>query len=157
MPFIDANKLGSALNLFTSFYYFRPELEGPGILEHGSFLSLNLLRSCLPFIKQAPKDEESKAPATTTTSSEEATSSAGQVSQLDDDKSLTSAGQASLPEEVLLHLCNLLDADDTKPKVKLLVQEIVTEGVVVFFPDSKARMDYLFSMIGSVLVSSCAL
>ncbi len=97
-------------------------------------MALHLMRSSLPFIKQAPQKSGSA------TNAEKASAS-------------DAAGGESLPERVLLHLCNLLDAEDTEPKVKTLVQDIVTEGVVVFFPDSKARMEYLFSMIGSVLVS----
>ena len=142
--------------IYDLLFYFRPELEDPAVREHGSFLALNLLRSCLPFIKQAPKKDDSEAPAPAT-SSDNAASLAGQASQPDDEKSSSLADPARLPEEVLLHLCNLLDTDSTEPKVKLLVQEIVTEGVVVFFPDSKARMEYLFSMIGSVMVSWCTL
>ena len=41
------------------------------------------------------------------------------------------------------------------PDVKRLAQDIVVEGVVLFFPDATARKNYLLSMIDSVLVCVC--
>ncbi len=59
----------------------------------------------------------------------------------------------ALPASILSHLCGLLDSSEAKEEVQSLAQDIVVEGVVVFFPDAKARKDYLLSMIDSVLVS----
>lgn len=56
-----------------------------------------------------------------------------------------------IPAKVLLHLCELLDSPDTEERVMWLTQDIVSEGVVVFFPDAKARKDYFITMISSVL------
>ena len=56
------------------------------------------------------------------------------------------------PTTVLVHLCGLLDSEDTDPVVRKLAQDIVVEGVVVFFPDAKTRREYLLSMINTILV-----
>ncbi len=58
----------------------------------------------------------------------------------------------TLPASILTHLCGFLDSSEAKEEVQRLAQDIVVEGVVVFFPDARARKDYLLSMINSVLV-----
>lgn len=60
-----------------------------------------------------------------------------------------------LPASILAHLCGLLDSSDARDEVQRLAQDIVVDGVVVFFPDAKARKDHLLTMINSVLVSYC--
>ena len=81
-----------------------------------------LLKSALPFIKPEKPSKEGG-------SSSESTSSA-----------------------VLNHLCTLLDKEEEQsPAIHTLAQEIVVKGVIVFFPDAKARRDYLLEMIESVL------
>ena len=71
-----------------------------------------------------------------------------------DDSPVTS-DPGSVPSEVLSHLCGVLDSSDVDPIVRSLAQDIIVEGVVIFFPDAKARKEYLLSMIGSILVSVC--
>ena len=56
------------------------------------------------------------------------------------------------PSAILTHLCGLLDAGDTHPVLTRLAQDIVVDGVLVFFPDAEARKNYLLSMLKSVLV-----
>ena len=58
----------------------------------------------------------------------------------------------SLPSAILTHLCGLLDSAEVDTTVQRLAQDIVVEGVVVFFPDASTRREYLLSMIGAVLV-----
>ncbi len=59
-----------------------------------------------------------------------------------------------MPSEVLSHLCGILDSSEVDAAaVKNVAQDIIVEGVVIFFPDAKARKEYLLSMIGAVLVS----
>ncbi len=58
-----------------------------------------------------------------------------------------------MPSEVLSHLCGILDSAEIDSAVKSVAQDIIVEGVVIFFPDAKARKEYLLSMIGAVLVS----
>jgi len=58
----------------------------------------------------------------------------------------------SLPSAILAHLCGLLDSEGVETAVQQLAQDIVVEGVVVFFPDASARREYLLNMIGTVLV-----
>lgn len=53
---------------------------------------------------------------------------------------------------VMTHLSMLLDSSDTDETVQWLAQWIITDGVEVFFPDSKARKNHLLNMISSVLV-----
>lgn len=94
-------------------------------LQYGSVLCLYVLRSALPFIKPL------RSSASTSTSS-------------------SSSPDASA---ILSHLCALLDAAvDPDPVVQKLAQDIVVEGVVLFFPDAQARKRYLLQMIDSVLV-----
>ena len=95
--------------------------------SYASLLCLYLLRTSLPYIKPHPY----KGKAGQTDSSEE---------------------QLEIPSEVLSHLCRLLDSPETEQQIVWLAQDIVTEGVVVFFPDAKARKGYLLSMIDSILV-----
>ena len=63
------------------------------------------------------------------------------------------SSSSGTPSAILSHLCGLLDGGEVNEDVQRLAQDIVVEGVVVFFPDAKARKDYLLSMINSVLVS----
>ena len=91
-------------------------------LQFCSVLCLHLLRASLPFIR--PIREKKTAEGDTLTT----------------------------PTTVLVHLCGLLDSEDTDPVVKKLAQDIVVEGVVVFFPDAKTRREYLLSMINTILV-----
>ena len=94
--------------------------------EYATLLCLFLLRTALPYIKPLRK-----------TKPEASTEAA--------------ADPLAVPTEVLSHLCGLLDSPDTDERVLWLVQDIITEGVVVFFPNAHARKDYLLSMISSVL------
>lgn len=93
-------------------------------MEKASFLCLQMLRSALPFIKVQ------KSSASESQSAQESTS----------------------PSAILAHLCGLLDAGDTPPVLMRLAQDIVVDGVLVFFPDAEARKNYLLSMLKSVLV-----
>ncbi|XP_064406559.1 zinc finger ZZ-type and EF-hand domain-containing protein 1-like isoform X2 [Halichondria panicea] len=63
----------------------------------------------------------------------------------------TSNKLTSVPSEVLSHLCGILDSAEIDSAVKSVAQDIIVEGVVIFFPDAKARKEYLLSMIGAVL------
>jgi len=65
---------------------------------------------------------------------------------------LRSSDPLSLPSAILAHLCGLLDSEGVETAVQQLAQDIVVEGVVVFFPDASARREYLLNMIGTVLV-----
>ena len=60
----------------------------------------------------------------------------------------------AVPSAILAHLSGLLDSKNTAAPLRRLAQDIVVEGVVVFFPDATARRDYLLSMIDCVLVSA---
>ena len=93
-------------------------------VEKASFLCLQMLRSALPFIK-VKKSSASESKSTESTS----------------------------PSAILAHLCGLLDAGDTPPVLMRLAQDIIVDGVLVFFPDAEARKNYLLSMLKSVLVS----
>ena len=94
-------------------------------MEKASYLCLQVLRSSLPFIKvKTSKPSDSKSP-------------------LPDSAS---------PSAILAHLCGLLDAEDTPTVLTRLAQDIVVDGVLVFFPDAEARKNYLLSMLKSVLV-----
>lgn len=93
-------------------------------VEKASFLCLQMLRSALPFIKVKKSSASESQPT------EESTS----------------------PSAILAHLCGLLDAGDTPPVLMRLAQDIVVDGVLVFFPDAEARKSYLLSMLKSVLV-----
>lgn len=95
--------------------------------SYSHLLCLYLLCTTLPYIKPPPKPQG--------------------------DATSTTTDPLAIPSAVLLHLCELLDSPQADPKAVWLAQDIVTEGVVVFFPDAKARKDYLLSMIASVLVS----
>ena len=101
-------------------------------MEKASFLCLQVLRSALPFIKVK------KPPPSLT-------STLGSKSTVESSTS---------PSAVLSHLCGLLDAGDTHPVLTRLAQDIVVDGVLVFFPDAEARKNYLLSMLKSVLVGS---
>lgn len=92
-------------------------------MEKASFLCLQVLRSALPFIK-VKNQPASESKVTDSTA----------------------------PSAILAHLCGLLDASDTPPFLMRLSQDIVVEGVMVFFPDAEARKNYLLSMLKSVLV-----
>lgn len=94
-------------------------------MEKASLLCLQVLRSALPFIK-VKKSSASESKSSESTS----------------------------PAAILAHLCGLLDAGDTPPVLARLAQDIVVEGVLVFFPDAEARKNYLLSMLKSVLVGS---
>ena len=103
-------------------------------MEYASILCLYVLKAALPFIKPAkktpPQADQSAKPST--------------VPQSD---------PMAVPSAVLSHLCGLLDSPDTDAVVRRAAQDIIVEGVVIFFPDSNARKEYLLSMIGAVLVS----
>ena len=68
--------------------------------------------------------------------------------------SASDSKETTSPSAILSHLCGLLDAGDTPPVLTRLAQDIVVEGVLVFFPDAEARKNYLLSMLQSVLVSN---
>ena len=114
-----------------------PSAHSPdGQTDYASLLALWLLRSALPFIKP------DKRPA----------------QKLDADGPKSDGDPLTVPSAILSHLCVLLDAEVGEGEeqgagstVQRLAQEIVVEGVVVFFPDATARKEYLLSMIGSVL------
>ena len=91
--------------------------------HYASLLCLHMLRVALPFIKLT------KTPAQQPPSD-----------------------PLSLPSAILAHLCGLLDSEGVETAVQQLAQDIVVEGVVVFFPDASARREYLLNMIGTVLV-----
>ena len=98
-------------------------------LQYASVLCLHVLRSALPFIKPL-------RPSSSSSSS-------------------SSTDPLAVPSAILSHLCGLLDSTaEPDHVVQRLAQEIVVEGVVLFFPDAKARKDYLLKMIDSVLVRS---
>jgi hypothetical protein len=90
---------------------------------HLSLLVLWLLKSALPFIQPEKPSKEGDG------------------------------GSESTSSAILSHLCTLLDREEEgqSPATRSLAQEIVVKGVVVFFPDAKARKDYLLEMIESVL------
>ncbi|CAI8006132.1 Zinc finger ZZ-type and EF-hand domain-containing protein 1 [Geodia barretti] len=90
---------------------------------HLSLLVLWLLKSALPFIQPEKPSKEGDG------------------------------GSESTSSAILSHLCTLLDREEEgqSPATRSLAQEIVVKGVVVFFPDAKARRDYLLEMIESVL------
>ena len=91
-------------------------------MHYASQLCLHLLRAALPFIKLAGNPQQSPSDL------------------------------LSLPSAILTHLCGLLDSAEVDTTVQRLAQDIVVEGVVVFFPDASTRREYLLSMIGAVLV-----
>ena len=93
-------------------------------LHYASLLCLHLLRAALPFIKLAGGTTSQQPPS----------------------------DLLSLPSAILAHLCGLLDSADVDTTVQRLAQDIVVEGVVVFFPDASTRREYLLNMIGAVLV-----
>ena len=93
-------------------------------LEFASLLCLHMLRAALPFT-QPSRPSVHKGPSE----------------------------PLAVPSAILAHLSGLLDSKDTPASLRRLAQEIVVEGVVVFFPDATARRHYLLSMIDSVLVS----
>lgn len=100
-------------------------------MEKSSFLCLQVLRSALPFIKV----KKSPSSSTSTTLGSKST-----------------VESSTSPSAILSHLCGLLDAGDTHPVLTRLAQDIVVDGVLVFFPDAEARKNYLLSMLKSVLV-----
>jgi hypothetical protein len=57
----------------------------------------------------------------------------------------------AVPSAVLSHLCSLMDNPSTDSFIKNLTQEIIRDGVVVFFPGAKARRKYLLEMVELVL------
>ena len=57
-----------------------------------------------------------------------------------------------VPSAVLSHLCSLMDNSSTDPVLRHLAQEIIREGVVIFFPGASARKEYLLEMVKVVLV-----
>ena len=91
-------------------------------MHYASQLCLHLLRAALPFIKLAGNSQQPPSDI------------------------------LSLPSAILTHLCGLLDSPEVDTTVQRLAQDIVVEGVVVFFPDASTRREYLLSMIGAVLV-----
>lgn len=101
-------------------------------MEKASLLCLQVLRSALPFIKVK------KSPPL----------SSGSKSTIEPSTS---------PSAILAHLCGLLDAGDTHPVLTRLAQDIVVDGVLVFFSDAEARKNYLLSMLKSVLVGVLSL
>ena len=120
-----------------------------GQSDYAALLTIFLLRSALPFIKPG------KGPSPTHSTSDSQT--IFDLAHLDRDSQAT-------PAAVLSHLCELLDTGEREGEgegeggrkgvdaaVQRLAQEIVVEGVVVFFPDAAARKEHLLSMIGSVL------
>jgi len=109
----------SSLSFLPSFLLSRPD----GQSDYAALLTLLLLRSALPFIKQDRRSDQAQGNDSHT-----------------------------VPSAVLSHLCGLLDsAHGAEPTVLQLAQDIVVEGVVVFFPDATARKEYVLSMISSVL------
>eukprot|EP00731_Ephydatia_muelleri_P019637 Em0012g462a len=51
---------------------------------------------------------------------------------------------------VLVHLCGLLDSESTDPVLRKLAQDIVVEGMEVFFPDARTRKECFLSMINTI-------
>lgn len=92
-------------------------------MEKCSLICLLLLRNSIPFLKA-------------TTSTNEATNE---------------DSQQSVPSAVLSHLCSLMDNPSTDGFIRGLTQDIIKDGVVVFFPGSKARKKYLLEMVELVL------
>ena len=119
--------------------YCRVLLRLADLHPYSSLLCLYLLRTSLPHIRQASKAKPGQKASTT----------AAEATPSDPAPNDPVTG----PTAVLSHLCEMLDSKETEEKVQCVVQDIVTEGVVVFFPDAKTRKDYLLSMISSVLVS----
>ena len=59
---------------------------------------------------------------------------------------------SSVAPAVLSHLCSLVDDTSSKPLVQSLARDTIKEGVVLFFPDAKARKKYLLNMVKVVHV-----
>ena len=57
----------------------------------------------------------------------------------------------TVPSNVLSHLCSLMDDPNTNEFIRSLTQDIIKDGVVVFFPGSNARKKYLLEMVELVL------
>lgn len=114
--------------------YIPLSLKSGDAVQYGSTLCLHLLLSSLPFIQSNPSRH------TTTTTSTQGNAPPPTSS----DPSLTT------PAIILKHLCGQLDNGGLDPVIKRLAQDIVVEGVVVFFADSKTRKDYLLSMISEI-------
>ena len=142
MVFMGLNLEGDSVAAVTC--HLLPSAHSPdGQTDYASLLALWLLRSALPFIKP------DKRPAQETV---------GPAQKHDADGPKSDGDPLTVPSAVLSHLCVLLDAEVGEGEgqgagstVQRLAQEIVVEGVVVFFPDATARKEYLLSMIGSVL------
>lgn len=101
-----------------------PPSSSSETLDYASILCLYVLRAALPFIRP-PQLPKHPSPS----------------------------APLEIPSAVLAHLCGLLDSDSADAQVKRLAQDIVVEGVVLFFPDATARRNYLLSMIDSVMVT----
>ncbi len=110
--------------------------------NYATLLCLYLMRTSLPYIK--PRPSKGKAG----TDAKSGGDKAGAMPTPEDGDS----DRVAMPSAVLTHLCQLLDSPETEERITWLAQDIVTEGVVVFFPDAKARKSYLLSMIDSILV-----
>lgn len=108
-------------------YILPPSPYSPDpLMEYASTLCLHLLKAALPFIKPARSTPNKEHP------------------ELNSDLN-------SIPSAVLSHLCGILDSSETDALVRGIAQEIVVEGVVIFFPDAKTRKEYLLNMIKSVV------
>ena len=124
-PHTQVSAIESKHPLCPTYGYPLSSLTSPSpdsTMHYASQLCLHLLRAALPFIKLAGNSQQSPSDL------------------------------LSLPSAILTHLCGLLDSAEVDTTVQRLAQDIVVEGVVVFFPDANTRREYLLSMIGAVLV-----
>ncbi len=106
-----------------------PHSSAVPLLSDCSLLCLILLRVGVQFLKHQATPTDT--PPSHTQSSEETS--------------------LSIAPAVLSHLCSLVDDTSSKPIIQSLARDIIKEGVVVFFPGTKARKKYLLDMVGVVL------
>ena len=95
-----------------------------------SLLCLIFLRFSIQFLKSTPLKENKDTPSI---------------------EGVPLNDNSSIPSAVLSHLCSLMDNKDTSSLVQNLARDIIREGVVVFFPGSKARKKYLLDMVEVIL------
>ena len=103
-----------------------------GLLNYCSLLCLILLRNGVQFLKPSSVSESND-----------------QSSQ--PIESIGKSSDSSIASDVLSHLCLLVDNTDTRPIIQTLARDIIKEGVVVFFPGTKARKKYLLEMVNMIL------
>ncbi len=116
-----------SLSLMIFFQYCS---SGEDLQNHCSLLCLILLRNGVQFLKSPSSVSETR----------------------DSSLSMTEGvSDSSIASDVLSHLCSLVDNTDSKPIVQTLAREIIKEGVVVFFPGTKARKKYLLEMVNMIL------